>query len=111
MNRNFVWGAPSSMAVGEFEKDFTIDILPFVENHYRTLNDRDHRAIAGLSMGGMQTLNITMADPKKFAYIGVFSSGWISGLRIQCGKTIRFRTGRYLSEKGYPIDMVCHRQG
>jgi len=77
VNRHFVWGDPKSMMLGEFEKDFTTDILPFVENHYRTLNDRDHRAIAGLSMGGMQTLNISMADPKEFAYIGVFSSGWM----------------------------------
>jgi enterochelin esterase-like enzyme len=80
VNRNFVWGDPKSMAMGEFEKDFTMDVLPLVENQYRTLNDREHRAIAGLSMGGMQTLNISMADPQKFAYIGVFSSGWIQGL-------------------------------
>jgi enterochelin esterase-like enzyme len=79
VNRNFVWGDPKSMAMGEFEKDFTMDVLPLVENQYRTLNDREHRAIAGLSMGGMQTLNISMADPQKFAYIGVFSSGWIQG--------------------------------
>jgi len=80
VNRNFVWGDPKSMVIGEFERDFTTDILPFIENHYRTLNDRSHRAIAGLSMGGMQTLDISMADPKEFAYIGVFSSGWMHGM-------------------------------
>jgi enterochelin esterase family protein len=59
----------------EFTQDFTTDIMPYVESHYRTINDRAHRAIAGLSMGGMQTLNIAIPHLKNFAYIGVFSSG------------------------------------
>jgi enterochelin esterase family protein len=52
--------------------------MPYVENHYRVLKDRGSRAIAGLSMGGMQTLNISMTDLGKFSYIGVFSSGVFS---------------------------------
>jgi enterochelin esterase-like enzyme len=100
VNRNFVWGAPNTMAVGEFEKDFVTDILPFVEKHYRTLNDRDHRAIAGLSMGGMQTLNISMADPKKFAYIGVFSSGWIQGLADNAEKQFAVGLDDATAKKG-----------
>jgi enterochelin esterase family protein len=46
-----------------------------VEQHYRTIDDRAHRAIAGLSMGGMQTLDIAFNHLDRFAYIGVFSSG------------------------------------
>jgi len=51
--------------------------MPYVESHYRVRTDRNSRAIAGLSMGGFQTLNISMAHLDKFAYIGVFSSGWL----------------------------------
>jgi enterochelin esterase family protein len=62
----------------EFSQDFTKDIIPYVESHYRVLTDRGSRAMAGLSMGGMQTLNVTMLDLGKFSYIGVFSSGVFS---------------------------------
>jgi enterochelin esterase-like enzyme len=60
-----------------FTADFITDIMPYVEKNYRTLNDRPHRAIAGLSMGGMQSLNIAIPHLDKFAYVGVFSSGLI----------------------------------
>ena len=59
----------------EFERDFVNDILPFVEKRYRVVADRSHRALAGLSMGGAQTLNIGVAHLEQFAYLGVFSSG------------------------------------
>ena len=59
----------------EFAADFLTDILPYVEKHYRVIPDRAHRAIAGLSMGGGQTLNIAIPNLDKFAYIGVYSSG------------------------------------
>jgi enterochelin esterase family protein len=59
----------------EFSNDFVTDIMPYVEKNYRTLNGRSNRAIAGLSMGGMQTLNIGIPHLDKFSYIGVFSSG------------------------------------
>ena len=49
--------------------------MPFAETHYRVLTDRSHRAIAGLSMGGSQTLNVAFLHLEQFAYIGVFSSG------------------------------------
>jgi len=51
------------------------DMMPYVEKYYRTIPDRQHRAIAGLSMGGSQTLDIAFRYLEKFAYIGVFSSG------------------------------------
>jgi enterochelin esterase-like enzyme len=59
----------------EFAEDFVNDIMPYVEKHYRVLSDRKHTAIAGLSMGGGQTLNISMSHLDRFAYVGVFSSG------------------------------------
>jgi enterochelin esterase family protein len=59
----------------DFEKDFENDVLPYVEKHYRVKADRKDRAIAGLSMGGAQTLNIAFGHLDKFAYVGVYSSG------------------------------------
>ncbi len=65
----------------EFYDDFVTDIMPYVAAHYRVLTDRAHTAIAGLSMGGSQTLNIAFSKLDHFAYIGVFSSGAVLGTR------------------------------
>lgn len=59
----------------EFSEDFTKDLMPYIESHYRVKTDRDSRAMAGLSMGGAQTINIGISALEKFAYLGVFSSG------------------------------------
>lgn len=67
--------APTASAGSPFTNEFMTDMLPYVEKHYRTIADRAHRAIAGLSMGGMQTLDIGFMHLDHFAYIGVFSSG------------------------------------
>ena len=56
-----------------FTDDLTKDILPFMESHYSVYADRDHRAIAGLSMGGGQALNIGLSHLDAFAWIGAFS--------------------------------------
>ncbi len=70
----FRFGGPRS-TTDEFVQDFVTDILPYVEKHYRINADRKERAIAGLSMGGGQTLNIGIPHLDQFAYLGVFSSG------------------------------------
>jgi enterochelin esterase family protein len=59
----------------EFVKDFVADIRPFVEKNYRVQANRANRAIAGLSMGGAQTLDIAIPHLDQYAYFGVFSSG------------------------------------
>lgn len=64
----------------DFVAEFSADIMPYAESHYRVQTDRQHRAIAGLSMGGTQTLGIAIPHLEQFAYIGVFSSGLIGGL-------------------------------
>lgn len=58
---------------GSFEKAFP-DIMKYVETHYRTLNDKKHRAIAGLSMGGFHSLYISANYPDLFGYVGLFSA-------------------------------------
>ena len=54
------------------------DLIPYVDANFRTLTDQPNRAMAGLSMGGMQTRAITLANLDKFSHIGVFSGGSIS---------------------------------
>jgi enterochelin esterase-like enzyme len=68
-------GSRGSGSQDEFGQDFMKDIMPYVESHYRVLTDSRNRAMAGLSMGGMQTLNIAIPNLDKFSYVGVFSSG------------------------------------
>jgi enterochelin esterase-like enzyme/acetyl esterase/lipase len=57
-----------------FQNDLLLEIIPFIESHYSVYTDRKHRAIAGLSMGGGQSLNIGLAHISTFAYVGGFSS-------------------------------------
>jgi enterochelin esterase-like enzyme len=69
-------GNPITSAPGDpFVNDFVSDVMPFIEKNYRVFADRTNTAIAGLSMGGSQALNIAMGRPDRFAYIGVYSSG------------------------------------
>ncbi|MCF7668968.1 MAG: hypothetical protein K9N48_04230 [Verrucomicrobia bacterium] len=61
-------------AFAAFEKDLLNDLIPFIENKYPILKDREHRAIAGLSMGGGQSLNFGLGNLDTFAWVGGFSS-------------------------------------
>ena len=61
-----------------FQQILLEDIIPMVEKNYRVIADTEHRAMAGLSMGGMQTRGITLANPTTFAYVGMFSGGTFS---------------------------------
>ena len=60
---------------GSYPESLVKDVIPFVEKTYRVVPDKAHRAIAGLSMGGGQTIVATNNNPDTFDYIGVFSSG------------------------------------
>ena len=57
----------------EFPAILVNEIIPHIESNFRTLTDRDNRAMAGLSWGGLLTFNTTLNNPDKFAYIGGFS--------------------------------------
>jgi enterochelin esterase family protein len=59
----------------EFENILLKDIIPMIDATYRTRADREHRGMAGLSMGGMQTRNIGLAHLDTFSHIGIFSGG------------------------------------
>jgi enterochelin esterase-like enzyme len=65
-----------------FQQVLIDDLIPYVDTTYRTLADQPHRAMAGLSMGGMQTRTITLANLDKFSHIGIFSGGSIAPTNI-----------------------------
>lgn len=61
-----------------FEEELLKAVIPFVEDNYRVKSNAEHRALAGLSMGGLQTLFAGIHNTDKFGYLGVFSSGWFT---------------------------------
>ena len=61
-------------AFATFEKDLLNDLIPYIEKNFPVLKDREHRAIAGLSMGGGQSLNFGLGNLDMFAWVGGFSS-------------------------------------
>jgi len=63
---------------GPFMDVLIKDIIPMVEKNYRVIADSQHRAMAGLSMGGMTTHGVTLANPTTFSYVGMFSGGTFS---------------------------------
>jgi enterochelin esterase family protein len=67
-----------------FEDDVTEALIPFIDSTFRTLTDRDHRAMAGLSMGGMQTFQVAFNHLDLFSYIGGFSGagGMLGGRKL-----------------------------
>ena len=71
----FGGGGGFEKQMDEFVQDFQQDIRPLIEQRYRVSPERKDRAIAGLSMGGAQTLSIALADLDQYSHIGVFSSG------------------------------------
>jgi enterochelin esterase-like enzyme len=118
-------GFGSAPAFAAFEKDLLEDVIPAIESRYSVQADREHRAIAGLSMGGGQTLNFGLGHLDTFAWIGAFSAApntkpakelvpdpaaakaKIKLLMITCGKKdglIRISQGvhAYLKEKEVP---------
>ena len=62
-----------------FEDDVTQVLIPYIDTTFRTIPDREHRAMAGLSMGGMQTFHVTLNNLDLFSYIGGFSGAAMPG--------------------------------
>lgn len=112
-------------AFAHFEKDLLTDLIPYVEKNYPVLVNRENRAIAGLSMGGGQSLNFGLGNMDKFAWVGAFSAApntkmpaellpdpkavanKLQLLFISCGVADRLlnvsqRTHEYLTAQGVP---------
>jgi enterochelin esterase-like enzyme len=120
-----IFDSAKVQAFAVFEKDLLNDLIPFIEKKYPAYQDREHRAVAGLSMGGGQSLNFGLGNLDKFAWVGGFSSApntkrpeelvpdpaaaksKLKLLWISCGDAdglmgFSKRTHDYLFEKGVP---------
>lgn len=64
----------TSSMLGQIESVFMDEVVDYVDDNYRTIDDKAHRAIAGLSLGGLHTLFISLNNPDKFDYVGLFSA-------------------------------------
>src|SRR4051812_1665434 len=71
-------GGGGVLAASTFESVIVDDLIPMIDHTFRTLSDRDHRAMAGLSMGSMQTMQITLRNLDKFSWIGLFSGASVT---------------------------------
>ncbi len=71
-------GGLASFNIGPFQTVLVDELIPYIDANFRTLSDQPHRAMAGLSMGGMETKSITLKNLDKFSHIGLFSGGTIS---------------------------------
>jgi len=70
-------GTGGYTGAGAFEKSIIDDIIPYIDKNYRTLTDREYRAIAGLSMGGAHTTYAALNNLDKFAWVGSFSGAFV----------------------------------
>jgi enterochelin esterase-like enzyme len=88
-------GSPAMMQAMQqmmttFDEDVTKALIPFIDTTFRTVPDRDHRAMAGLSMGGMQTFVVTFNHLDMFSYIGGFSGA--GGMSMRGGPAPDLKT-------------------
>jgi enterochelin esterase-like enzyme len=78
MTNEIKFGGLRNFDIKPFQTVLLDELIPYIDANFRTLSDQPHRAMAGLSMGGMETKTITLANLDKFAYIGLFSGGTFS---------------------------------
>ena len=79
-NAQMDWRDPSTR--NNYVKSLCEEIVPFIEKNYRVVAKKSHRAIAGLSMGGIQTLEVIFQNPDKFGYVWCLSGGFNPGVDI-----------------------------
>lgn len=78
-------GGYSSEGMAGFKKEMTLNIVPFIDQNYRTLADAKNRALCGLSMGGGQSFYVGLESLDFFSSVGTFSSGIFGGIRNPSG--------------------------
>ena len=94
--------AANQAAQQKFADELLKDVIPYVETHYRVIANRENRAIAGLSMGGGQTLRVAPANLDKFGYIGV----WSSGVNQQAQPDFETRNAQFLQNSDKTNQLV-----
>jgi len=94
---------PGEGGYSAFPDSLVADVIPYIEKVYRTLTDRENRAIAGLSMGGAQTAYTALTHPEKFAWAGCFSGAypvWLGARKIvEMGEVPPTRSGPGRNER------------
>lgn len=83
MTNEIRFGGLRNFDIEPFETVLVKELVPYIDKHFRTLSDQPNRAMAGLSMGGMETKLITLRNPEVFSHIGLFSGGSISPSDIE----------------------------
>ena len=83
MTNEVRWGRMNEFDWTQFQRVLMDELVPYVDRNFRTQADRSHRAMAGLSMGGMETRMATLARPEVFGYWGLFSGGTYAPADLQ----------------------------
>jgi enterochelin esterase-like enzyme len=78
MTNDVRFGHMNEFSIVPFETVLVKELIPYIDAHFRTLADQPHRAMAGLSMGGMETKTVTLQNLDTFSHIGLFSGGSIT---------------------------------
>lgn len=78
MTNDIKFGGVRDFKIEPFQTVLVDELIPYIDTNFRTLSDQPNRAMAGLSMGGMETKTITLKNLDKFSHIGLFSGGSIS---------------------------------
>jgi enterochelin esterase-like enzyme len=78
MTNEIKFGGLRNFDIKPFQTVLVDELIPYIDANFRTFSDQPHRAMAGLSMGGMETKTITLANLDKFSHIGLFSGGTFS---------------------------------
>ena len=96
MTNEVKWGGLASFDFTKFERVLVDELVPYIDANFKTIAKKDSRAMAGLSMGGMETRHITLARPETFGYYGILSGGVytpednidpakVKGIFLSCG--------------------------
>ena len=90
MTNNIQFGGLGSFTAQDFEKVLCDELVPYIDANFRTIAKKDSRAMAGLSMGGMETHTITLRRPEMFAYYGLLSGGQYTPEEIKDKNQVKY---------------------
>ena len=89
MTNEIKWGGLKDFDIKHFQTVLVDELIPYVDQNFRTIADEEHRAMAGLSMGGMETKMITLNKPEVFSHYALLSGGTYSPEDLQNHKDLK----------------------
>ena len=89
MTNEIKFGGLNSFTAEDFEKVLVDELIPYIDANFQTRADKNHRAMAGLSMGGFETKLITLRRPEVFGYYGLMSGGQYAPSDIKDAKQVK----------------------